>query len=88
MSTQTLSSVAIDVVEQYKTAGKHLTRAIGALALPLALPFALPFARVSLQVANALAEGTRRLSERVAGVEEPLVDAPEKKRVQRRTRRA
>lgn len=163
MSTQTLSSVAIDVVDQYSLAGKHLVRAyratteravgavnerfasvvntrslplvndqakarlinahqqvtgvvsfgldlpakgaditidqvarrvnvgiervsattarvgnvFGASALNKAGSLALPLANVSLNVATAVAEGSKRLSDRVAG--EVVVAAPAKK---------
>jgi len=172
MSSQSLSAIAIDVVDQYHAAGKHLVhayragteRAVGAVnerfasalntrALPLVTApvkasvieaqrqvadfvafglglgangaditidqvsrrvasgiervsgvttkvesviganafdkvgvLALPAARLSLELANAVAHGTKRLSERVAG-EPEVVAAPAKKAARKTARK-
>ena len=65
-------------IERVSSATTKVESVIGANAFDKVGVLALPVARVSLEVANAVAAGTKRLSERVAG-EPEVVAAPVKK---------
>jgi hypothetical protein len=80
-------------IERLTNATTRVESVIGATTLDKVGVLALPVAYVSLEIANAVAEGTKRLSDRVAGEEEMIVVATPakkaaKKTAARRTRRA
>jgi hypothetical protein len=82
-------------IERVSGAGTRVETVFGTSALDKIGSFALPLAHVTLEIANVVAEGSKRLSDRVAGVEEVQVAAPApvkkaaaKKSVRRTTRRA
>ena len=79
-------------IERLSNTATRVEAAFGTAALGKVTLFALPVAQVSLSLANAVAEGSKRLTERVAGADEAVVAAPAtkaaKKPAQRRTRRA
>lgn len=83
-------------IERLSNTTARVENAFGTSALNKVGAFAMPVACVSLELANAVAQGSKRLSERVAGEEEVIAGAPAKKaakkvakkRVQRSARRA
>lgn len=80
-------------IERVAGAGTRVETALGTSALDRIGAFAMPVAHMSLEIANVVAEGSKRLSERVAGVEQSPAKAPArkaaaKKRVRRTTGRA
>ncbi|WP_280151171.1 hypothetical protein [Piscinibacter sp. XHJ-5] len=80
-------------IERVSSAGARVETVFGTSALDKIGAFALPVAHVSLEIANVLAQGSKRLSDRIAGVEGVAAAAPArkaaaKKRVRRTTRRA
>jgi hypothetical protein len=91
----TIDQVARSVstgIERISDATSRIDTAFGTSALDRIGAFALPVAYVSLELANVAAQGSKRLSDRVAGEDQPVAAAPAKKaakkRVQRSTRRA
>jgi hypothetical protein len=78
-------------IERVSGAGTRVESALGTSALDKIGAVALPLAHVTLEIANVVAEGSKRLSDRVAGVEQapaPARKAAAKKRARRTTRRA
>lgn len=78
-------------IERVSNAGTRVETVFGTSALDKVGVFALPAAYVSLELANVVALGSKRVAERVAGADE-VVAAPvkkvAKKRAARTTRRA
>jgi hypothetical protein len=70
-----VARVANGGIERLTTAGTRVEKVIGVAAVQKANALALPAANVSLQIANFVAEGSKFLSERVAGAEEIVVPA-------------
>jgi len=79
-------------IERISGTTARIETAFDTTALEKVGVFALPMAHVSLELANVVAKGSKRLSARVAGNDDVAVSAPAKKaakkRVQRATRRA
>ena len=79
-------------IERISGTTSRIETAFGTSALGTVGRFALPVAYLTLEIANVVAQGTKRLSERVAGSDDVVVAAPAKKaakkRVARTTRRA
>lgn len=79
-------------IERISETTARVEMAFGTSALEKVGVFALPMAYVSLELATVVAEGSKRLSERVAANDEGIVITAAKKaatkRVQRATRRA
>ena len=79
-------------IERISGTSARIETAFGISALDTVGTFALPVAHLTLEIANLVAAGSKRLSERVAGIDEVVVAAPArkaaKKRAARTTRRA
>ena len=80
-------------IERVAGVRSRVESALGTSTLDRIGAFALPAAKLSLQIANVVADGSNRLSERVVGVEKTAAKAPArkaaaKKRVRRTARRA
>lgn len=83
-----LSRRAASGIERVSGASSRIDSVLGADALGRVGVLALPVARVSLELASAVAAGTKRLSERVAGQQEIVVPAPARKAVRKPVRKA
>jgi hypothetical protein len=78
-------------IERIVGATSRVESVIGASTLDKVGVLAMPAVFLSLEIANVVAEGSKRLSERVAGVEDIIVAPTRKtaaKKTARRTRRA
>lgn len=60
-------------IQRLGEAGQRIEAVVGAPFIDTVTQLNLPAAQISLQIAGGLAEGSRRLAERVAGVEEAVV---------------
>jgi hypothetical protein len=82
-----LSRRVVDGIGRVSNASTKVESVIGASAFDKVGVLALPMARVSLEIANVVAKGSKRLSERVAGSDEAVDVAPVRKAAKKTARK-